>query len=215
MMTLAPFIVLDGIDGTGKSTQCRLLVDWLNANGVTTIGCADPGGTAVGDQLRQILLGSRTEMSARAEALLFMASRAELVSKVIRPSLEAGRVVVSDRFITANVVYQGHAGGLPIDELWQVGRFSSGGLLPDLTLILDLPVVQAVARRGRDADRMESRGTEYLERVRRGFLAEAAAAPDHCRVISAEARIEELHETILSHVRQLLSDRGIQIAGRP
>src|SRR3954470_12665729 len=101
-MSLAPFLSLDGIDGTGKSTQCRLLVEWLNAGGVPAIRCADPGGTPVGDQLRQILLGSKAEMSVRTEALLFMASRAELVEKVIRPALEAGQTVVSDRFIAAN-----------------------------------------------------------------------------------------------------------------
>ena len=172
-MTRAPLISLDGIDGTGKSTQCRLLVDWLNNHGVSTIGCADPGGTPLGSQLREILLASKTEISPRAEALLFMASRAELVAKVIRPNLEQGRVVVSDRFVAANVVYQGHAQDLLPEDLWNVGRFSTCGLLPDLTIILDLPVEQAIARRGREADRMEARGANYLQRVRDGFLVEA------------------------------------------
>src|SRR5262249_55916661 len=153
-----PFISLDGIDGTGKSTQCRLLIDWLNANGVPAIGCSDPGGTPIGEELRKILLTSRADISPRAEALLFMASRGELVAKVILPNREAGRVVISDRFVAANVVYQGHAQGLPTADLWSIGRFSAGGLLPDLTIILDLPVHLAVARRGRAADRMESRG---------------------------------------------------------
>jgi dTMP kinase len=207
-MTLAPFISLDGIDGTGKSTQCRLLVDWLNATGVPAIGCSDPGGTPVGDQLRQILLESRTEMSARTEALLFMASRAELAAKVIRPSLEAGRVVVSDRFIAANVAYQGHAGGLPPSELWQVGRFSSSGLTPDLTLILDLPVETAVARRGRTADRMESRGVEYLERVRQGFLAEAARDTERFRVFDASPDVVSLHQQISVFVGGFIAGVG-------
>src|SRR5262245_37257936 len=151
-MTRAPFLSLDGIDGTGKSTQCRLLADWLARAGIPVTVCADPGGTPVGDQLRQILLSSRTEITDRAEALLFMASRAELVAKVIRPALDAGRVVLSDRFVAANVVYQGHAHGLSPDDLWTIGRFSTGGLLPDLTVVLDLPVDQAAARRGRSAD---------------------------------------------------------------
>jgi dTMP kinase len=214
-MTLAPFISLDGIDGTGKSTQCRLLVDWLNAAGVPAIGCTDPGGTPVGDQLRQILLGSRSEMSARAEALLFMASRAELVAKVIHPNLQAGRVVVGDRFIAANVVYQGHAGGLPPAELWQVGRFSSAGLEPDLTIILDLPVEQAAARRGRTADRMEARGSEYLELVRNGFLQEAAQSPERLRVIDASPGVDELHGRIVAKVAALLTSRGINIPRHP
>jgi dTMP kinase len=184
-MTLAPFISLDGIDGTGKSTQCRLLVEWLNANGIPAIGCSDPGGTPVGDELRSLLLSSRAEITHRGEALLFMASRAELVEKVIRPNLEQGRIVVSDRFIAANVAYQGYGHGLSPAELWQVGRFSSDGLLPDLTIILDLPVPLAVARRGRNADRMESLGLDYLERVRQGFIAEAARDPERFRVVDA------------------------------
>ena len=209
-MTLAPFLSLDGIDGTGKSTQCRLLVEWLNANGIVAIACADPGGTALGDQLRQILLTSRTEMSSRAEALLFMASRAELVTRVIRPALEAGTVVVSDRFIAANVVYQGYANNLPVDELWQLGRFSSGNLLPDLTIILDLPAEVASVRRGRTADRMESRGNEYLERVRQGFLTEAARQPKTFRVVDASPSVEIVQDELRTIVTGLLEPRGRQ-----
>ena len=207
-MTRAPFLSLDGIDGTGKSTQCRLLVEWLNAGGVPAVACADPGGTAVGDQLRQLLLASRADLSDRAEALLFMASRAELVAKVIRPALDEGRMVVSDRFVTANVVYQGHAHGLPPDDLWAVGRFSTGGLLPDLTIILDLPVEAADARRGRPADRMESRGVEYLDRVRRGFLAEAARRPAAFRVVDATPDIEAVQQQLRGVVGDFLRARG-------
>jgi dTMP kinase len=210
-MTLAPFLSLDGIDGTGKSTQCRLLVEWLNASGVEAVACSDPGGTPVGDQLRQILLSSRAEMSDRAEALLFMASRAELVARVIRPALEAGQVVVSDRFVTANVAYQGHAGGLAPDDLWDVGRFATGGLLPELTIILDLPVIAAANRRGRTADRMEGRGERYLERVRQGFLAEAARRPDRFRVVDAGPGVREVQSRLRQIVSEFLRSRGFTI----
>src|SRR5437763_989526 len=111
------FVSLDGLDGTGKSTQCRLLADWLRARGREATLCADPGGTAVGDVIRTLLLEHRGEMSVTCEAFLFMASRAQLTAGVIRPALEAGQVVVSDRFILANVVYQGHAGGLDPEKL--------------------------------------------------------------------------------------------------
>jgi dTMP kinase len=209
-MTRAPFLSLDGIDGTGKSTQCRLLVEWLNESGVPAVACTDPGGTPLGDQLRQILLASQADISDRAEALLFMASRAELVTRVVRPALEAGRVVVSDRFVMANVVYQGHARGLSPDELWAVGRFSTGGLLPDLTVILDLPVEAAAARRGRSADRVEARGLDYLDRVRRGFLAEAARQPDAVRVLDASPDID----TVQQHLRRVVGD-FLGARGRP
>jgi dTMP kinase len=212
-MTRAPFLSLDGIDGTGKSTQCRLLVDWLNAGGVSAVACADPGGTPLGDQLRQILLASRADLSDRAEALLFMASRAELVTRVIRPALDGGRVVVSDRFVAANVVYQGHAHGLSPDELWVVGRFSTGDLLPDLTLILDLPVGAAVARRGRAADRMEARGPDYLDRVRRGFLAEAARQPGSFQVLDASPDVDAVHHQLRRVVGEFLATRGHAVRG--
>lgn len=208
-MTRAPFISLDGIDGTGKSTQCRLLVDWLNNGGVSAIGCADPGGTPLGAQLREILLASRAEITPRAEALLFMASRAELVEKVILPNLEQGRVVISDRFVAANVVYQGHARDLPPAELWHVGRFSSAGLLPDLTIILDLPVEQAIVRRGRAADRMEARGVEYLQKVRDGFLVEARV--QGFWVLDASLDVNSLHEEIILLVLGFLRSRGIEV----
>jgi dTMP kinase len=210
-MTLAPFITLDGIDGTGKSTQCQLLVDWLNALGIPAAGCADPGGTPLGDQLRQILLKSRSEMSPRAEALLFMSSRAELVARVIRPALESGKAVVSDRFVTANVVYQGYAHGLSTEELWAVGRYATGGLLPDLTIILDLPVEDAVARRGRAPDRMEGRGREYLERVRIGFLREAARHPETLRVVDAAPSVAVVQAEVRSIVAEFLRERGYTI----
>jgi dTMP kinase len=213
-MKRAPFLSLDGLDGTGKSTQCRLLVDWLNSAGVRAIACTDPGGTPLGERLRKILLelrGAHIEPGLRAEAMLFMASRAELVARVIEPALEAGTVVVSDRFLLANVAYQGHAGGLDPVELWQVGRVATGGVEPDLTLVLDLPLDVAAQRRKRDEDRMESRGAAYQERVRQGFLAEARAHPDRFRIIDAAPSIDALHQRIRIEVAPWLRQRGIAV----
>ena len=120
------FISLDGLDGAGKSTQCRLLADWLRGRGDSVVTCHDPGGTDLGQQLRHVLLNYRGSMSVTCEALLFMASRAQLVAEVIRPALDAGQIVISDRFLLANVVYQGHAGGLDPAQLWNVGLFGTG-----------------------------------------------------------------------------------------
>ncbi len=202
-----PFLSLDGIDGTGKSTQCRLLAGWLQADGWTVVSCSDPGGTPLGDRLREILLGHRGEMSVMAEALLFMASRAELLERVIRPALGGGSLVLSDRYLLANVVYQGHAGGLDIDRLWTIGRAAAEGLEPDLTVVLDLPIDEAQSRRGRDPDRMESRHRDYHERVRRGFLAEASRQPDHIVVVGAAGSIDEVQSRIRKEVGRVLAAR--------
>jgi dTMP kinase len=203
------FISLDGLDGTGKSTQCRLLVEWLSAQKVPVTACTDPGGTALGQQLRQILLfGREHHIATTTEAMLFMASRAQLVEEVIRPALERGEVVVSDRFLLANVVYQGHAGGLNPDDLWAVGRFVTGGLEPDRTLIFDLPPDVAALRRNREADRMEDRGAEYYARVRTGFLFEAGRRPDRYCIINATPDIDTVQREVRREVRRLLTERG-------
>jgi dTMP kinase len=190
------FISLDGLDGTGKSTQCRLLADWLRKQGHEVIECADPGGTAAGDAIREILLGQKHDLALPCEALLFMASRAQLTAEVIRPALDAGRTVVADRFLLANVVYQGHAGGLDPNQLWEIGKVATGGLLPHLTFVLDLPVATALSRRSGPADRVESRDTAYHSRVREGFLAEARRHSDTIKVVDANQPTPSVHEQI-------------------
>ena len=203
------FLSFDGLDGTGKSTQCRRLADRLRADGLGVTVCADPGGTAVGARLRELLLfGREHALCTRAEALLFMASRAQLVDEVIRPALARGEVVLSDRFVLANVVYQGHAGGLDPADLWAVGGFSSGGLMPRLTLVFDLPVDAAATRRGRATDRLEARSREYHERVRAGFLLEAARRPDRVTVLDAGPPADVVAERVWDVVSPLLADRG-------
>ena len=196
------FISLDGLDGTGKSTQCRLLAEWLRDRGRRVVACRDPGGTAMGDVIRSLVLEHRGEMNVICEAFLFMASRAQLVAEVIRPALTRGEVVVCDRFTLANVVYQGHAGGLDPATLWTMSQLATGGLEPDLTIVLDLPVAKARERRGRPADRMESRAEAFHERVRAGFLAEAASRPDRIHVVDASPAVEVVQEHIREEVRR-------------
>lgn len=190
------FISLDGLDGTGKSTQCQLLAEWLRKQGQEVVECTDPGGTTVGEAIRELLLGRRDDMSLPCEAFLFMASRAQLTAEVIRPALAAGKTVLADRYLLANVVYQGHAGGLDPDRLWEIGRLATGGLLPDLTFVLDLPVDSAMSRRTGPADRVESRDLAYHTRVREGFLAEAQRHPDTIQVVDAAQPIQKVHEQI-------------------
>lgn len=182
------FIALDGPDGGGKTTQAARLVEWLRSEGHEVVACRDPGGTAVGERLREILLDRQTtRLSMRTEMLLYMASRAQLVEEVIRPALVAGRTVVTDRYVLANVVYQGYAGGLLIDEIWKVGTVATGGLMPDLTLVLDVPVEVAKARVGASRDRIEDRPEAFRARVRTGFLEAIQAYPASVVWIDATA----------------------------
>jgi dTMP kinase len=206
-MKRPPFISLDGLDGAGKSTQCRLLADWLRGRGWEVTECSDPGGTEIGRVLRSLLLDHRREMTLACEAFLFMASRSQLVAEVIRPALDAGRAVVCDRFLLANVVYQGHAGGLDPEQLWSIGRLATGGPEPDLTFVLDLPNEQAVARRRGPADRVESRDEGYHARVRAGFRAEAERQPEHVLLIDATLPVNEVHRTIATEVDRWLQNR--------
>jgi dTMP kinase len=198
------FIALEGLDGTGKSTQCRLVAAWLRARGRAVTECADPGSTSIGEQIRELVLHRREEMAPACEALLFMASRAQLTADIVRPALSAGRDVVADRYLLSNVVYQGHAGGLPADQLWAIGRLSTDGVEPDLTIVLDLPVEAARKRRTGSADRVESRDAEYHARVRAGFLDEARQHPERITIIDASKPVDEVHEQICRKVQGLL-----------
>jgi dTMP kinase len=172
-------LVLDGPDGGGKSMQVGRLAEWLRGLGHDVVNCRDPGGTALGERLRAILLErADVSISLRSEMLLYMASRAQLVEEVIAPTLAAGGVVVSDRFILANIVYQGSAGGLLEEEIALVGMVATGGILPDLTIVLDIAPDTAAARVGSARDRIEDRPLFYRERVRAGYLAAARGESD-------------------------------------
>lgn len=180
------FIVLEGIDGSGKSSQVGALAELLRGNGLEVVTCRDPGATAAGDAVRQILL-HRLEiaLAPTTEMLLYMAARAQLVAEVIAPALARGAWVVSDRFLPANVVYQGHAGAVDPEAIRAVGRVATGGLSPDLVLLLDVDVAVAAGRIDRPLDRLESRGDEYRRKLREGYLLEAAADPARFVVIDA------------------------------
>jgi len=200
------FISFDGVDGVGKSTQVRLLRDWLVARGKQVVTCRDPGSTSLGEKLRDVLLSHHdVAIHRRSEMLLYMAARSQLVEEIIRPALARGEWVLSDRYLLANVVYQAHAGGLDAEQVWQTGRIATGGLLPDLTIVLDMPAAAAQQRQGRAPDRMEAQGLDYLERVRQGFLSEAAAARIPIAVVSAAQPAAEVHAQVLQHVEALLA----------
>jgi dTMP kinase len=187
------FIALDGMDGAGKSSQIAALVHWLEGDGRTVVTCRDPGATPAGDAIRAILLDRHDlHVSPTAEMFLYMAARAQLVAEIVAPALDRGDWVISDRYLLANVVYQGHAGGLDPEVIRQVGRVATAGIMPDLVLVLDVDLETAARRLARPLDKLENRGDDYRRRLRSGFLAEADRAPETIAVIDAVGTIEEV-----------------------
>lgn len=186
------FITLEGPDGSGKTVQAERLRAAVAAAGREVLLVREPGGTAAGERIRAILMDrdeSSVHLTQRADALLFMAARAQLVERVIEPALARGTVVISDRYLDSTLAYQGFGGQLGIAELTPVGRFATGGLRPDLTILFDLPVEVGLARKS-DAEttRFEAHfDRAFHERVRAGYLALAAAEPDRWVVIDASA----------------------------
>jgi dTMP kinase len=192
------FFSFDGIDGAGKSTQVRMFVDALREQGFDVVVCRDPGSTPLGEQVRKLLLhsGDGMPISILTEMLLYMAARAQLVDEVIRPALDADKTVVSDRYLLANVVYQGHAGGLAPDLIWEVGRIATNNIETDHVFLLDIAPEAADRRFNRPLDRMESQGNDYRARLREGFLKEAARSQNRIHVIDADRDVANVHAEI-------------------
>jgi len=201
------FISIDGGDGTGKSTQVGLLRDWLVSQGREVVVCRDPGSTPLGEAIRELLLKrGDLHIHSRSEMLLYMTARAQLVEEVIRPALQENKLVLSDRYLLANVVYQGYGVGLDVETLWTIGRVVVDGVMPDLTIVLDLPAEEAAKRNCPLWDRMERRGLEFHCRVREGFLAEAARNPQQIVVIDARGSINKVHQQIRRVMAAKLSE---------
>jgi len=190
------FIVIDGGDGTGKSTQLNRLAEYLRGEGVAVRQVRDPGGTAIGEKIRQILLDTaHGEMAVRCELMLYMASRAQLAAEVIAPALAGGQCVLADRYISSTVAYQG-AGGVDAEAVLAAGRLAVGKTWPDLTILLDLPVETGLARLKGQPDRMEAKNIAFHGRVRELFLQQADSRPDRFAVIDAAGSIDDVQQRI-------------------
>ncbi|GLU50495.1 hypothetical protein Nans01_48460 [Nocardiopsis ansamitocini] len=201
------FLVLEGGEGAGKSTQTRQLAIWLREEGFDVLTTREPGATKVGMRLRALLLDKEnTGMSPRAEALLYAADRAEHVDSVIRPALERGAIVISDRYVDSTLAYQGAGRELVGDEIKALNGWATGELVPDLTILLDLPVGQGMQRHGRPADRLEAEPDEFHERVRKGFSALAEREPERYLVLDAQDAQATITRAIRRRVRPLLPD---------
>ena len=201
------FIALEGGEGAGKTTQARMLAIWLREQGFDVVTTREPGATKVGMRLRALLLDTaHAGMSPRAEALMYAADRAQHVAEVISPALERGAVVITDRYVDSSLAYQGAARGLRLEDVAWLSRWATGGLMPDLTILLDLPPRDGLGRRTRSMDRLEAEPSEFHERVRAGFLGLARREPERYLVLDATRPPDELTAEIEDRLRDLLPD---------
>jgi dTMP kinase len=190
------FITFEGGEGSGKSTQADLLAQRLEGAGQRVLRLREPGGTPLGEELRQLLLHRQTAISPAAELLLFLAARAELVQSVLQPALAEEAIVICDRFSDSTFAYQGYGRGLDLAELRRVNAFATDRLVPDLTVLLDLPVAAGRARKQRDEDAFQREDDAFHERVRQGYLELARQDPDRWLVLDAILPVEELARAI-------------------
>ncbi|HEU4386693.1 MAG TPA: dTMP kinase [Blastocatellia bacterium] len=213
-----PFITFEGIDGCGKSTQFRILGRALTGKGLNPVSTREPGGTAVGEQLRPLLLSqSEISLAPLTELFLLAAARAQNVAQVILPGIEAGQIVLSDRYIDSSVAFQGYGRGLDLATVDDVNRIATGGLLPDLTIVYDLAVDLALARVNArypsqgsagatiEADRFHDEDRDFHESVRRGYLELARRNPDRITVIDASPSVTQVRDVTLDLVEPLIA----------
>ena len=199
-MSKGLFITFEGGDGCGKTTQIKLLDEYLRSKGYQTLLTREPGSKGLGIKLREILLNYDGEVSPRAESFLFLADRAQHVDCIIKPALKEGVIVLCDRHTDSTVAYQGYGRGLDLEQIHNLNSIATNGLKPDLTIVLDVDVETSQKRVGVEKDRMESAGIEFFERVRKGFLEIAKQEPERVKVVDSTQTIEEIHKQILELV---------------
>jgi dTMP kinase len=208
------FITFEGIDGCGKSTQLRLLASELRVRGLEVVTTREPGGTRLGQRLRAALLDVEEQVDPLAELLVFAADRAHHVRTLLSPALEAGRIVLSDRYADATVAYQGAGRGFKPDLIREIVQLATDGLVPDLTLLFDLSVAESALRTRRrvaskNNDRLDSEDAEFHTRVRNAYLEMAKAEPERFRTINARGPVQETHETVMDIAIPFLEERGL------
>lgn len=202
---LSLFITFEGGEGCGKSTQTRILYSNLQQRNIAVVLTHEPGGTALGKEIRELLKSKQgIPFSAQAELFLFAASRSQLMAEVIRPALNEGKVVICDRFTHSTLVYQGYGRGLDLSAVDMANNLATHNLQPDLTILLDMPPEQGLARKRSSKDRFESEDLPFHQRVREGYLKTAASDPDHWLVLDASLPVKNLAETIQERVTRLL-----------
>ena len=201
-MTNGLFITFEGADGCGKTTQIKLLDEYLRSKGYKTLLTREPGSKGLGEKLREILLNYDGEVAPACESFLFLADRAQHVECIIKPALRNGVIVLCDRHTDSTLAYQGYGRGLDLEEIKQLNNIATGGLKPELTLLFDVDIETSQARVGKEKDRMESAGIEFFEKVRKGFLEIAKAEPDRVKVLNSADTIENIHKKFVELVQK-------------
>jgi dTMP kinase len=207
------FIAFEGGEGAGKSTQMEALIDWLEARGEEAVTTREPGGTPIGDRIREILLDPDGDIDPRTEALLYAADRAEHVAKVIKPALDAGKIVVSDRFIDSSLAYQGLARGLGLEEIYDISEWATGGILPDLVLYLKLDAGTGLRRSEGSPDRIEREQGDFHERVAGAYRELAERFPERFVVIDAGRAPAGVHQDIVKAIEERWSGEVVPFLG--
>lgn len=198
------FITFEGIDGSGKSTQIDFVEDYLRENAISYIRTRDPGGTPLGEHLRKILLNYEGKIYSTCELFLYLADRAQHVEEKIIPALESGKVVLCDRYIDSTVAYQGFARGIDVKSIFDLNLVATKSLMPDITLIYDLPVEAALSRLGKEKDRLESEHSDFHEKVRNGYLNLANLYPNRIKVIDANREINSISLETINTLKNII-----------
>lgn len=200
MLKKGLFITFEGIDGCGKSTQLNLLAEYLKSKGADVLITREPGAKGLGEKLREILLNYDGEVSSNCEAFLFLADRAQHIDTIVKPAIEAGKVVLCDRHTDSTIAYQGYGRGVDLVQIKMLNKLATSGFSPDFTFVFDLDLETAFSRVGKTQDRMESAGLDFFERVRKGYLEIAKQEPKRVKVINSKDSIENIFEQVKKEV---------------
>ena len=199
------FITLEGSEGSGKSTQSALILEYLKSKKVPVVLLREPGGVKISEKVRELLLDVKnTGMGDECETLLYMAARAQMVKEVLEPQLKSGKVVLCDRFLDSTIAYQGYGNGIDVKTIEQLGLFATKGVEPDLTILFDIQPEKGLSRAGANKDRIESRSLEYHKRVRHGYLDLSKQYPTRIKVIKVDVEKEEIFKRVKLYIDALL-----------
>lgn len=198
------FITFEGIDGCGKTTQIELLKEELEKRGYTVLLTREPGAKGLGEKFREILLNYDGEVSSNCESFLFLADRAQHIDTIIKPAINNGTIVLCDRHTDSTVAYQGYGRELDLEQIYQLNKIATNGIVPDITFILDIDIETSLQRIGKGRDRMENAGREFFERVRNGYIEISKQEPERVKLLNGKSPIEEIQNTISNYVEKLI-----------